>query len=138
MHTWEKVAWIPGAQQALEKLSKKYCCIIATSADHSDTRDMKQALALVGADRYFDFFYSQIELGVKKPDPVFFIRSAALSGFKPEECVMVGNLYEKDIVGAKQAGLATILFNEFSEEGPFPLADFVVARLNELNAIFDV
>lgn len=138
MHAWNMVSWIPGAELVIKNLSKNYCCIIATSADHSDTQDMKKALKMVGADQYFTYFYSQKELGVKKPDPIFFKRSAELSGFNPEDCMMVGNLYSKDIVGAKEAGMKTVLFNEFSEPGPFPLADSVITHMDELILLFDV
>ncbi|MCF8348586.1 MAG: HAD hydrolase-like protein [Bacteroidales bacterium] len=132
MHSWEKVAWIPGAEEALKALQNNYTLIIATSANHSNTSDMKTPLAMVGADKYFDLFFSQIELGVAKPDPRFFSQTALLSGFKPESCTMIGNLYEKDIVGAKTAGMTTIFFNETKREGPFPLADHIIHHMNEL------
>ncbi len=137
MHQWHQVQWIPGAEKALKLLKNRYMCIIATSAGHSDTEDMKAALAMVGADRYFDFFYSQKELGVKKPDPLFFERSARLSGFEPHECAMIGNLYEKDIVGAKTAGMTTVFFNETLLKGSFPMADMVISQMDELIALFD-
>lgn len=57
MWTWEKNEWISGAQEALEVLSKKYCCVVATSADQSNTDDMRKALARVDAEKYFRFFF---------------------------------------------------------------------------------
>ncbi len=133
MSQWEKVDWIPGAEELLQKLQGAYKCVIATSADHSDTQEMKAALARVRADQYFQSFYSQKELGVKKPDPRFFSTIAKLEGQSPENCLMIGNLYEKDIVGAKQAGFKTILFNENNLLGDHRLADLVVSQLNEIS-----
>ena len=112
MADWEKVEWIPGAEKALKTLSEKYTCIIATSADHSGTEDMIAALRRVGADKYFHHFFSSKELGYKKPDPRFFSSIVEKLNVTPGECVMIGNFYEKDITGAKQAGLQTVLFNE--------------------------
>ena len=132
MHSWEKVAWIPGAEEALIALQNHYTLIIATSANHSNTADMKKALAMVGADKYFNLFFSQIELGVAKPDPAFFSKTALLAGFLPESCTMIGNLYEKDIIGAKTTGMSTIFFNETKLPGPFPLADHIIFHMNEL------
>ena len=133
MSQWEKVNWIPGAEELLQKLQGTYKCVIATSADHSDTQEMKAALARVGADQYFQSFYSQKELGVKKPDPRFFSTVAKLEGQSPGSFLMIGNLYEKDIVGAKQAGFKTIFFNENNLTGDHRLADLVVSQLNEIS-----
>ncbi|MBS4061183.1 MAG: HAD family hydrolase [Bacteroidetes bacterium] len=132
MSGWAQVAWIDGAEEALMQLNKKYICIIATSADHSDTEEMKKALSRVGADRYFHYFFSQKELGYKKPDVRFFIEVMRQAGFESSACAMIGNLYEKDIIGAKQAGMRTIFFNENGLEGAFPLADHQINRMEQL------
>ncbi len=132
MSGWAEVAWIDGAEEALMQLNKKYSCIIATSADHSDTDEMKKALSRVGAERYFHHFFSQKELGYKKPDVRFFASVMAKIGFLPSECVMIGNLYEKDIIGAKEAGMKTIFFNEEGLKGVFPLADHQIERMEQL------
>ncbi|PKP53267.1 MAG: HAD family hydrolase [Bacteroidetes bacterium HGW-Bacteroidetes-1] len=136
MSEWEKVAWVPGAKAALEDLSKRYCCIIATSANHSDTNEMKLALDRVGAVQYFHQFYSQKELGFKKPDIRFFEEVIKNSGFAANEIAMIGDLYEKDIIGAKAAGLTTVLLNESGIKGPFPLADYEINEMNLLLTLF--
>jgi putative hydrolase of the HAD superfamily len=136
MSGWEKVAWIPGAEESLEKLFQKFTCIIATSASHSDTDEMKKALKRVGADQYFHFFYSKAELGYAKPDPRFFERVLQLSKLRPADAVMIGNLYEKDITGAKKAGLKTVFFNETGLNGDFPDADIIIRQMHELTQYF--
>lgn len=136
MSVWEKVAWIDGAREMLEVFNNKYTCIIATSADHSNTDDMIAALQRVGAHKYFHFFFSQKELGFKKPDIRFFEEVIKQSHFEADACVMIGNSYEMDIVGAKKAGLTTVFFNENSIQGNFPAADFVVYKLIDLLTIF--
>jgi HAD superfamily hydrolase (TIGR01509 family) len=136
MSQWEKVACVDGAEAALKALSPNYTCIIATSADHSDTAEMKAALDRVGADKYFHHFYSQKELGYKKPDVRFFQAVLRLVGFAPEESLMVGNLYEKDITGAKQAGMATVFFNEKGLKGEFEAADYQISHMASLVELF--
>ncbi len=136
MSAWTQVAWIPGAEESLKTLSKKYNCIIATSASHSDVNEMKKALARVGADRYFHHFYSRKELGYAKPDPRFFEAVMHKSGAQVESSVMIGNLYEKDIVGAKQAGLTTVFFNESNLQGDFPDANYIIQSMKQLLEIF--
>lgn len=140
MSSWEKVDWIPGVEKALKILSEKYTCIIATSADHSGTEEMIAALKLVGADKYFHHFFSSQELGFKKPDPRFFNSIANQLSLDPAKCVMIGNFYEKDIIGAKQAGMNTVWFNEienndgFNREN-FPEADHVIFTMEALSDI---
>lgn len=129
MSTWDRVEWVPGAEMALDYLSHRYTCIIATGAAHSDVSEMKKALARVGADQYFSRFYSRFEIGFNKPDVRFFEAVLRLSGLQPEETVMVGNLYEKDIIGAKQAGMTTVWFNENNLQGDFPLADYIIGDM---------
>jgi FMN phosphatase YigB (HAD superfamily) len=137
MADWETVEWIPGAKEALELLSNKYLCIIATNASASDTGLMKKALGRLDAEKFFQFFFSSKELGVEKPDPGFFCRIASLIEMGTRECVHIGNLYEKDITGAKQSGMFTVFYNEKSLKGAFPDADVVIGRMEELpQAIF--
>ncbi len=94
---------------------------------------MIKALKRVGADKYFQQFYSQKELGYKKPDPRFFEAVIKKAGLSPDECIMIGNMYEKDIVGAKLAGFKTIFFNENKLIENFPLADAIVNQMSEIN-----
>ncbi|HNZ43060.1 MAG TPA: HAD family hydrolase [Bacteroidales bacterium] len=132
MHTWDKVEWIPGAENLLKTVSKNFIMVIATNAGASDTVAMIKALRRVGADKYFSHFYSSKELGYDKPDVRFFTVIAEHIGITPEHCLMTGNLYEKDIVGAKASGMKTVLFNEKKSEGDFSQADAVIHSMEEL------
>jgi HAD superfamily hydrolase (TIGR01509 family) len=132
MKDWPTVEYIPGAEAALKVAAAKYTCIIATSANHSDTKDMIAALERVGAQKYFHHFLSSADLGYKKPDPHFFTAITERLNLEPAKCVMIGNLYEKDIAPAKAAGLQTIFFNEKNTQGNFPQADVVIGKMNQL------
>lgn len=138
MSAWPQVSWIAGAEDFLIKASKHYTCIIATSASHSDVPEMKKALARVGADKYFRHFYSRFELGYSKPDPMFFVKAMHLTLTEPSESMMIGNLYDKDIIGAKKAGMTTVLFNEHEVSGDFLHADYVIAKYSELDKILNL
>ncbi|MCF8364885.1 MAG: HAD family hydrolase [Bacteroidales bacterium] len=135
MSGWDEVAYIPGAQEVLKVLSQKYTCIIATSANHSGTEEMIAALKRVDADIYFHHFFSSAGLGYQKPDPMFFKSISDKLGVEPGKCVMIGNLYTKDITGAKKAGMQTILFDEKKQNVDFPDADVVIHHLLELKKI---
>jgi FMN phosphatase YigB (HAD superfamily) len=132
MYLWDHVEWIPGTEQALKQLHDKYVMVIATNAGQSNTQAMVNALKRVGAERYFRYFFSSKELGFEKPDMRFFDSITVQIGVLPSECVMIGNLYQKDIVGAKQCGISTILFNEMKITGSFPLADKIISKMKDL------
>ncbi|MBN1198035.1 MAG: HAD family hydrolase [Bacteroidales bacterium] len=132
MYLWEKVDWVPGAQFALRELAAQYPLCIATNAPHSGTEEMIKALDRVGARRFFSTFFSSKELGYGKPDPRFFLAIAGKLGMAPEECLMVGNHYTNDIIGAKEAGMLTIYYNEKQLNGPFDKADRVIDDMGDL------
>lgn len=49
---------------------------------------------------------------------------------------MIGDHYEKDIVGAKQVGMQTVLLNEKQSKKAFPFADFVITNMRQLLDIY--
>lgn len=49
-------------------------------------------------------------IGLRKPDPRFFLHIAEALGRPPEECVMVGDRIDNDIAPARALGMATIRF----------------------------
>ena len=132
MYLWEKVDWVPGAKSSLIKLSAQYPLCIATNAPHSGTEEMIKALDLIGAKDYFKKYFSSKELGCGKPDPRFFLAISEKLNVTPEDCVMIGDRYNKDIAGAKSAGMHTVFYNDKKEPGPFEHADIVIEDMGEL------
>ena len=137
MSEWKKVAWIDGAENSLIKLNSKYICCIASGAENSGTKEIIDALKRVGADKYFHHFFCSKDLGHKKPSPLFFQALADNIGIKTSECVMIGNSYEKDIIGAKNAGMKTILLNSNKNPEKFKKADFIINSMEEINQIIE-
>lgn len=136
MYTWEDVCFIPGAKNVLEFVNKyNFICCIATNAGVSNTQSMIKALERIEAKEYFQYFFSSKDLGVEKPHIAFFEKICNNINCFPEECLMIGNSYEKDIIGAKRARLSTIFFNENREKGCFPLADYIVFDMIETISI---
>ena len=135
MWKWKKTSVIPGVRESLKILVRDYPLIVATSATHSNILDMRKALKMGDIEKYFSNFFSAVELQVRKPDPQFFLRVLKFSGYEPHEAVMIGNSYEKDIEGAKKAGMQTVWFNENRLQGKFPSADVIIYSMKDLPAI---
>lgn len=132
MYLWDRVDWVPGAEEALRRLTTRYPLCIATNAPHSGTLEMIKALERIGAKQYFTAFFSSKELAFGKPDPRFFETIAGKLGAVPSACVMIGDRYAKDIEGARSAGMKTIFYNEKKLLGPFPAADMVITDMGHL------
>lgn len=137
MFCWEHVELIPYVEEALKILSKQYLMVIATNAGQSDTSAMIKAMKRVEVDKYFNYFFSSKDLGFEKPDPNFFLTIANTIKYDVNECVMIGNLYEKDIVGAKDAGMKTILFDEKNLNKLNPKADYVIISMKDLPKVIE-
>jgi len=132
MATWDHVEWIPDAEEVLKILNQKYICCIASNAGHSDTELMIKALERINAAHYFHYFFTSKELGFKKPDISFFKSICMKIVCLPAECMMVGDNYDNDIIGAKNAGLTSVFFNERKIHGDFPDADHIIFSMKEL------
>jgi HAD superfamily hydrolase (TIGR01509 family) len=136
MYTWDRAAWVPGAEEALKQLSDYTCCL-ATNAGQSDSVAVRKGLAMVGAEKYFRFIFTSSDIGYEKPEAEFFdFILQALDG-DPAECIMTGDNYRKDIEGAKRAGMKTVFFNRTNDPGSFPMADSVIYRMMDLPAVIE-
>lgn len=136
MYLWKEVGLMPGVKNALLLLSNYTNCI-ATNAGISGTAEVIRALNRVGAEKWFSHYFTSKDLGYAKPDPRFFLRICDEIRCRPEECVMIGNDYEKDICGAKRAGMKSVFFNPHSSAGPFSQADAVIETMDQLPEVID-
>lgn len=76
----------------------------------SDAPKMEVWLRIVslGLHHYFDEIITSEDFGVKKPDPKPFRRAIEVLGTKPDETIMVGDWPDRDVKGAKAAGIRAI------------------------------
>ena len=106
--------------------------IISNSADDENTYTLIDKGKLRS---YLEFIISSAALGKRKPDPIIF--QAALDHFHipAQEAVMVGDLYEADILGAHNVGMNTIWITRRIEKKSHPgeiQPDATVATLAEV------
>lgn len=72
------------------------------------TRIQLQKLTLLDVLKYVDFFVSSEEAGVDKPAEQFFDYCMVKAKCEKSECMFVGDDFEKDIIGARNAGLRPV------------------------------
>jgi len=97
-----------GAHEILEHLYVNYKLHIITNGfNEVQSKKMKNS----GLSKYFDKIITSENAGVKKPNRVIFEYALALTNAVSEESVMIGDNWEADIMGAKDAGLDVIFCN---------------------------
>jgi len=134
MAFWDKVEWIPYLERVLQNgVSQKYLCVVASNSGESDTDLMIKAMDRIHATEYFYDFFTSHDFGVEKPDKRFFTMILHSLKINPDEALMVGNNYQKDIEGAKNAGISTIFFLEGEKKDKaYPAADTIISSMMEL------
>jgi putative hydrolase of the HAD superfamily len=101
---WEVVP--AGAAEALDRL--RAAGLRLSLASNSEPL-LRWKLGELGLAHRFDHLAISGEVGIEKPDPRFFLGALEAIGVQPERAVHVGDLYEVDVVGAREAGLEAIL-----------------------------
>lgn len=101
---------LPGMEEFLRRAMLPICIV----TDLTATIQMRKIIRL-GIAPQVRFMVSSEESGVEKPHPFIFWCAVRKLGLTPEECVMIGDSYEKDILGAVGAGVDAILFRAASD-----------------------
>jgi 2-haloalkanoic acid dehalogenase type II len=104
----ERVELFPDTVPVLRKLHGRYKLAIITNG-FAETHDAK--IARLELARFFDNVILAGELELVKPDPAVFRHAMDAAGVGPQESVMVGDRFERDVTGAHAAGMRAIWVN---------------------------
>ncbi|MFN8644960.1 MAG: HAD-IA family hydrolase [Candidatus Binatia bacterium] len=88
------------------------------------------ALAAEGIERHFAAIIDSHLVGVEKPDARIFELALAACGAAPHEALFVGDIYEIDVRGARNAGIEPVLIDPLGLYGDVDCRR--IARLAEL------
>lgn len=120
-----EVTFFDGALDIIEKLSKRFTLGVISNGN-ADVHH-------IGVGHLFDFTLSSEKAGVAKPHRDIFVQAAKLSNHSIDQCVYVGDDPERDILGAKRAGMKAIWYNPTLKPWPGGLPpDAVIRSLHEL------
>lgn len=132
MCEWDHVEAIPQARETLAKLSQTHQIYIATSASDSDMEDIQRAFVRVDLDQYINGYFCYANIGIEKNRAEFYQAVAKKLGVGENELTMIGDLPNKDIYPAIEAGLNTIWFNAAGEPAPGKPISQQIRCLSEL------
>jgi putative hydrolase of the HAD superfamily len=115
-----RLALYPGVREVLDVLRDRYPLALVTDAQSTWARGELHKVGLLG---YFDPIVVSGDHGYRKPDGRLFARALDGMGVAPEHALYVGNDMYRDIYGAREAGLTTVLFD--SDQGEKTYRDCV-------------
>jgi putative hydrolase of the HAD superfamily len=120
----------PNCMETLDALSKNYKLHLITNGfDVVQGHKVNNS----GLKNYFTYMLTAETAGIKKPDVRIFERALKDTGATASNSIMIGDSYEADILGARNAGLRTIWFH--TTDHPIPEDEVVVHDLADIYSL---
>jgi len=125
-----KPGLVDGARELVDYLrGKGYRMHICSNGFHEVQYKKLRACGLYGS---FDTIILSEDAGANKPSRQFFDYALRKTGARQETTLMIGDNFNTDILGAKQAGFDTAYFNRFPDYPATEPVTFEVSSLREL------
>ncbi|HEY5706689.1 MAG TPA: HAD family hydrolase [Terrimicrobiaceae bacterium] len=126
---------MPDARETLARLSSKYALGMLTNGAPDLQREK---IAASGLESLFKEVVISGVYGIGKPRPEIFLHLTDRLGVSPSDAVMVGNSLERDIAGARNAGITSIWLKVLgSEEDAAVEPAFTIEALAELPPLLE-
>lgn len=122
------VRYLDGIAEMLERLKKRFELAVITNTH--DPALVPDHLEGMGVSHLFRRVVTSVEFGTRKPAPDIFRHALSLLDVAAERCVYVGDNYEADYLGARAAGIRTLLID--------PAGNAPVPGEARLPSIFDL
>lgn len=101
--------FLPGAEAAVDRLSKKYRLFLVSNGTASVQKGRMTSANLY---RFFEKVFVSQEIGHNKPSKAYFDACfAQIPGFDPKKAMIVGDSLTSDILGGIRAGIQTCWVN---------------------------
>jgi len=98
---------VNNAKPVLEKLAAVYPLVLVSNF----YGNIHKVLEVFGIDHFFKQVIESAVVGIRKPNPLIYKLGVDFLELLPEECVVVGDSFVKDIEPAKELGCKTIWIN---------------------------
>ena len=128
--------FLPGAEEAVERLSKKYKLYLASNGTASVQKGRMTSANLY---RFFEKVFVSQEIGANKPSLEYFERCfAQIPDFDKSRAIIVGDSLTSDILGGQNAGIATCWVNPHHKQGRVDIrVDYEIEALSQLEALLE-
>ena len=128
--------FLPGAEEAVDALSKKYRLFLASNGTASVQKGRMTSANLY---RFFEKVFVSQEIGHNKPSKAYFDGCfAQIPGFDPGKTIIVGDSLTSDIRGGINAGIKTCWVNPTHAPGREDIRpDYEIEYLHQLEALME-
>ena len=128
--------FMPGAEEAVETLHKKYKLYLASNGTASVQKGRMTSANLY---RFFEISFVSQEIGHNKPSKEYFEAAfARIPGFDKDKCLMVGDSLTSDILGGINAGIKTCWVNPTHAPHPEDIVpDYEIEYLHQLAELLE-
>jgi len=99
--------------EILEYLKTRYHLHIITNG-FKDVQQLKMQNSKI--NHYFKTVTNSESAGVKKPNPKIFNHALNIANVDKNQCVMIGDSYEADVLGAINVGMQAIFFGDYNHK----------------------
>jgi putative hydrolase of the HAD superfamily len=132
-----KLRLYPHVREVLDVLRERYPLALVTDAQSAYTRG---ELHKVGLLDYFDPIIVSGDHGYRKPDRRLFQFALDGMGVAAENALYVGNDMRRDIFGAREVGMKTVMFdsNQGTKVHLDCVPDYTIMDFRDLLKIFDL
>ena len=114
-----------------------YQIAIVSNTSQSDAAEVGRALTGLGMMKFVDKIVTSVDVGHEKPHPAMFLRALELLDCKAHEVVMIGDDPAKDVLGAADLGIATVLLDRKGKGSQNVSPNFLVRSLEEILPMLD-
>ena len=127
--------FLPGAEEAVDRLSKKYRLFLASNGTASVQKGRMTSANLY---RFFEQVFVSQEIGHNKPSKEYFAGCfARIPGFDPAKALIVGDSLSSDIKGGINAGMKTVWVNPRHEDCGNIKPDHEIEALSQLEKLLE-
>ena len=128
--------FLPGAEEAVDALSKKYRLFLASNGTASV---QKGRMTSANPYRFFEKVFVSQEIGHNKPAKAYFDSVfSQISDFDPKKAMIVGDSLTSDMKGGNNAGIKTCWVNpDHAPRNPEIQIDYEIEALAQLPALLE-
>jgi HAD superfamily hydrolase (TIGR01549 family) len=117
--------------ETLKKLKEKYKVILVANTDNFS---IEQVIGKFNMEELFDQMFFSYNLGIIKTDENFFKQVLSEMNLNAEDCVVVGDSVQSDVVAAKKGGIKAILIDRRNSRDYHPK----IKTLMELEPVLEI
>ena len=122
--------------KAIKELSQKYKIILISDTGFEPGKALRKAISSTGLKDIFKYEVFSDETGYSKPDKRAFELASKISETDLTDMIHIGDREEKDIKGAKNLGMHSILFTGFRDtDKEITTADHIIASWDEIKKL---